>query len=271
MALASGSLAVNDAQPFETTYQCLWIRMPSAMSEGLKPGTTAETHGIGCATQLFAGEETAVVGVYERLPEPTKERIRFTQADQDAFIERWGHMHLLSDRKLSLRQVYENRLQSGLVSLEEGVVDHWSWDGRIVLAGDAAHKFTPSGGAGCNNGIVDVIALSNEIARTMKEVGMSPNTEEMASAFARYQALRYPLVSLACKDSGDATAMATWSTGTLRFVDRHVLPNTMFQRLVSKDGARAVANTPSFDYISGTDVIVGKIPWTKPMGEDSSS
>jgi 2-polyprenyl-6-methoxyphenol hydroxylase-like FAD-dependent oxidoreductase len=271
LALASGSLAINEAQPFETAYRCLWMRIPSSTSDVLKPGTSAETHGIGCATQLFAGEETTVVGVYEKLEKPTKKRMRFTPADEDALIERWGHLVLLADRRLTLRQVYENRIQSGLVSLEEGVVDHWSWDGRIVLAGDAAHKFTPSGGAGCNNGIVDVISLANEVARTMDEVGMNPSKTQLSEAFGRYQALRYPLVSLECKDSGDATAMAIWSTGTLRFVDRHVLPNTMFQRISSRDAAKANADTPSFDYIAGTDVILGKIPWTKPMGKGAQS
>ena len=141
-AIGSGSTELNAETPFLTTYRCLWVRFPKL--PGLTVGTTCETHGSGAATQLFVGEDSGVIGVYDRLEQPTKERIRHTQADQDALIERWGHIPVTPNASHTLRDVYTSRLESGLVSLEEGVVDCWSWDGRIVLAGDAAHKFTPS-------------------------------------------------------------------------------------------------------------------------------
>lgn len=133
----------------------------------LHEGLVAETHGVGAATQLFAGEETAALAVYERLPAPTKERVRFTAGDEEAIINRWRHLHLLKGKggikDFTLNDAYMSRLNSGLVSLEEGVVQHWSYDSRIVLVGDAAKKMTPSTGSGCNNGIIDVVTLANEL------------------------------------------------------------------------------------------------------------
>lgn len=270
LALESGSSAVNEENPYLTTYRCLWIRTPSGLSTGLKPGTTCETHGDGAATQLFAGEGTAVMGIYQRLDKPTKDRLRYTQADQDAMVEELGHIPLLPENNLSLREAYENRLQSGLVSLEEGVLDHWSWDGRIVLAGDAAHKFTPSTGAGCNNGIIDVIALSNEIAKVVNKVGFHPSTEEMASAFEEYHRARYPAVVQGCQESGNATAMATWMNGTLKFVDRYIFSIGIFQRVMAARGAQKVAATPAFDYIQGEESVVGSVPWVKPIPQGTA-
>lgn len=144
MQRESDSNNTSTQSAFLTTYRCLWLRFPRPSS--MPVGTTCESHGPFAATQLFAGEETAVTGVYERMEKPTRERVRYNQADQDALMERWGHIPITGDAKLTLRDAYNARIQSGLVSLEEGVVEQWSWNGRIVLAGDAAHKFTPSMG-----------------------------------------------------------------------------------------------------------------------------
>ena len=144
LAIEADSPEVNDEQPFLTTYRCIWIRFPTNASPLLHEGLTTETHGPRAATQLFAGEETGVTGVYERLPAPTRDRIRYTKADEEDLIREWGHLPLLKgDGKVpdfTLADAYRNKVSSGLVSLEEGVVDHWSFDSHIVLTGDSAHK-----------------------------------------------------------------------------------------------------------------------------------
>ena len=62
------------------------------------------------------------IGMYERLPEPTSERLHFSPADEEAFIRRWGSLPL--SPKLTVQDAYDSRVQSGLVSLEEGVVSN---------------------------------------------------------------------------------------------------------------------------------------------------
>jgi 2-polyprenyl-6-methoxyphenol hydroxylase-like FAD-dependent oxidoreductase len=179
---ATPAEAVNPEHPFLTTYNAMWIRFPT--TQGLKPGDAGETHGTDAAIQLFAGEDSAVVGIYARLPEPTEERIRWTAQDEARFVERWGHLRV-SDG-WTVKDTYEQRIGAGLVSLEEGVVPHWSWN-RIVLAGDAAHKFTPSTAAGCNNGILDVVVLANELHRMVEASAAGgradPSAAEIEAAF----------------------------------------------------------------------------------------
>ena len=257
---------VNDEKPYLTTYRCLWFRYPSALYPDLPAGVARETHGYGCTTQMFPGEGTGVAGLYETLPEPTRERIRYTKEDQDAVVARWGHLPLVKGGGLTLRAMYDNRIESGLVSLEEGVLDHWSWDGRVVLLGDAAHKFTPSTGAGCNHGIIDVVVLANELARTIAESGPGgPSRGDVARALDRYQGERYQAVVAGCKQSGGATAMATWASPVFKFMDTWVLPWKMFQGRMLRKGAEKIALTPAFEFIAGEETMIGEIPWARPI------
>jgi 2-polyprenyl-6-methoxyphenol hydroxylase-like FAD-dependent oxidoreductase len=95
-------------------------------------------------TQVFPADDgTAIIGVFEQLDQPTRERVRYTIEDQEALIRRWGHLPVDPRSELRLAEVYASRIECGLISLEEGVAKQWSWRGRVVLVGDAAHKSTP--------------------------------------------------------------------------------------------------------------------------------
>lgn len=265
-ALESGSTEANAEAPFLTTYKALWVRFPRL--SGVEVGTTCETHGSGAATQLFVGEDSGVIGVYERLEQPTNERLRHTQVDQDALVERWGHLPVTPGASHTLRDVYTSRLESGLVSLEEGVVDHWSWNGRIVLTGDAAHKFTPSTGAGCNNGMVDITVLVNELHAAMHNTrstcgdsAASPSRADLSTAFQTYQSLRQATVTEECARSGQATTTATWQTGVHKFIDRNIMSRHIVQRFLINSTAKTVASTPTLDFVSCANEMNGRVPW----------
>lgn len=247
LALNAGASNVNDDTPFLTTYRALWIRFPQMA--GLSVGATSETHGRDAATQLFIGEDSGVVALYERLERPTTERIRHTQADRDSCIGRWGHLPVMPGTRLTLRDLYTSQLESGLVSLEEGVVPHWSWDGRIVLAGDSAHKYTPSTGQGCNTGMIDIVVLVNELNALLQST-QAPTREQIGSAFRSYQDARREVVTSECATSSHATSMATWQTGIHKFIDRRVFSLHTVQRFVISSGAKSAARTPAFKFIS---------------------
>jgi 2-polyprenyl-6-methoxyphenol hydroxylase-like FAD-dependent oxidoreductase len=267
LALEAGSAAVNDATPFLTTYRCLWMRFPTADFPNMRPGFVSETHGHDASTQLFVGEETGVTGIYERLEAPTRDRLRFTTADQDALAARWGHIALTEGGTVTFADVYARRQQAGLVSLEEGVVDHWSWGGRVVLVGDAAHKFTPSTGAGCNSGIVDIVALGNELHALFegRAAGACPSTDEVAVALKAYQDSRYKSTVDGCQFAGGATALSTWASSKLKFMDRHIFPVGVVQKILQKKGAKEKAQVPVFTFIKGKERLVGEMPWAHPI------
>ncbi|KAK0714549.1 hypothetical protein B0H67DRAFT_512940 [Lasiosphaeris hirsuta] len=260
LALQSPSTSldqINEDHPFLTTYRSLWIRFPTQAD--LQPGDAKETHGVGCAIQLFAGEETSVIGMYERLDEPTKDRLRFGPADEEAFIKRWGNLPL--SRQLTVQDAYDSRVQAGLVSLEEGVVRNWSWE-RIVLVGDAAHKFTPSTGAGCNNGMVDVVALVNELSRVVSSQE-APEMDTIAGAFKAYQEKRFAAVVSGCEGASKATATATWKNKVFKFVDLHVISSHRVQKYLMHQAAPKVAATPALEFVEDGQMPEGKVPWVQ--------
>ncbi|CAG9946239.1 unnamed protein product [Clonostachys rosea f. rosea IK726] len=270
LAIDNESPFLNEEKPFLTTYRCLWTRFPA--TKGLPPGTTWETHGEKLATQLFAGDDTIVMCIYESLDEPTSDRCRYSKEDEEALIGRWGHLPLTPGQTLTIRDAYESRIQSGLVNLEEGVVKHWSWGGRIVLAGDAAHKFTPSTGAGFNNGIIDVVALANELCKELQvartealDLAAEPERAKVVAAFKAYEASRKEPVIEGCKLAGNATAMATWQNWILKFIDRYIFSMHVVQMFLSSQQASRTAQAPVFDFLDGEEELVGTVPWSVPL------
>ncbi|KAF5657976.1 hydroxylase [Fusarium heterosporum] len=259
LALNEGSEQVNEEKPFLTTFRVLWLRMPTKFA-GIEPGTTCETHGPDAATQLFAGEDSSVMGLYEKLDAPTRDRVRYTEADQAALVQKWGRIPLAPGGKLTLKDAFDARTQSGMVSLEEGVVNHWSWGGRVVLAGDSAHKFTPSTGAGCNNGLIDVVALVNHLY-SLRQTTPSPTATQLASAFQQYQTSRMDSVVEACRGAGQATSSATWQTGVFKFIDKHIIGITAVQSLLFGLGAPKMARSPKLTCIGGPEKLEGTVPW----------
>ncbi|KAF5021104.1 hypothetical protein F66182_6863 [Fusarium sp. NRRL 66182] len=260
LALNSNSSDINDEKPFLTTFRALWLRMPTKLA-GIEPGVTCETHGPTAATQLFAGQDTSVMGLYEKLDTPTRDRVRYTEKDQIALVERWGHIPLAPGGKLTLREAFNARTQSGLVSLEEGVVNHWSWGGRIVLVGDAAHKFTPSTGAGCNNGLIDVVSLVNELY-SLRQKTSSPTQVQLAAAFGSYQASRMESVIEACRSAGQATSSATWSSSLAKFIDKYMIGSTAVQNMVFCLGAPKMRQAPTL-MCMGNEAKIGPNAWTE--------
>lgn len=247
IAQAAGQIT-NIQDSFPATYRCLWVRFP--LRPEFKPGMTCETHGKNASTQFFVGHDSGVMGVYEPLEAPTHERLRFTEADKEAFVERWSSLPLIPGGAVTLGEAYKTKQEAGLVSLEEGVAERWSYDSRIVLVGDAAHKFTPSTGAGCNNGIVDVAALVNRLNVAIGENRMGSDRQRIQAAFEDYQEFRFAKVQEACQGSGQATATSVWQTGIHKFMDRHVISKHMVQRILSSTFAKELNTGPLFNFTS---------------------
>lgn len=248
LALEAGTPDVNEANPFVTTYQALWVRFPTSIlsGRGIQSGSATETHGFGAATQLFVGDETSTTGVYKKLPASKRNSARYDEKDEAELIEEIGDLMLLKgdgargQPDFCLRDAYEARLASGLVDLEEGVLPHWSWGGRVVLVGDAAHKFTPSMGSGLNFGMLDAVVLANRLHALSKEARDDGDCQRwwdqasLSRAFEAYQKERYEVVVDGCQQSSGATAMSTWASLGLRLLDQYLMPNPLVQWLLGK-------------------------------------
>ncbi|KAF4122104.1 2-polyprenyl-6-methoxyphenol hydroxylase [Geosmithia morbida] len=267
-ALNTGlSHATDDERSFVSTYRCLWMRFPLSASSRLEPGTASETHGPGTSTQLFCGPDSAVVAIYERLDSPTEERVRYTEADERSLIERRGDLSLLPGHALTMRRAYDLRIQSGMVDLEEGVAEHWSGGSRFVLVGDAAHKFTPNTGSGCNQGMVDVFALGNELYKAVasRDGDRTPAKESIEQAFQAYQDLRKPAAVAHCRAGGRVAATSTWSSAVLTFVDRWVFSLSQVRSYFIWKASVKESQMPMLSYVPGEERFTGSVPWVNPV------
>ena len=84
--------------------------------------------------------------VHFKLDEPVTypNRSRYTDEDMEKLANSIAN-HPMSDT-LVFGEVWKRRIRASIVNLEEGVLDHW-YHGRIVLAGDSAHKVSNEEGS----------------------------------------------------------------------------------------------------------------------------
>lgn len=166
---------VDEERPFSVQYRAMWCTYPRMYE--YPPGEHNITHGEPASLQFLNAADRSWVFVYEKLTDEEVAAaaaadggrgVRYTEADMEAFAARYGEMRV--GGKLKLKEFFPHRRHGGMANLEEGMVRRWS-GGRVVLAGDAAHKYTVNAGLGLNSGIQDAVALVNELRRCAESVG----------------------------------------------------------------------------------------------------
>lgn len=100
--------------------------------------------------------------------------------------------------------------------VHEGLADQYR-QGRIFLAGDAAHVHSPAGGQGMNLGIQDAHCLANKLAAVMKN-------EATPATLDQYQSERRPIAAKVVKLSSRMLEAANLSNPALIAIRNAVLP-----------------------------------------------
>lgn len=260
------SAPVDDGSPFPAEYKTLWCSVPRRFE--FAPGDHTITHANGCSLQFLNASERSWIFVYEKLEQPTRERVKYTEADLEAFAAKHGELTV--GHRLRLKDIVKERTAGGLTNLEEGIAKHWSHE-RIVLAGDACHKFTPNAGAGLNNGIQDVVALVNELHELCRLKGPPPSVTELGAAFARYQAARAEQVEADFNFSRYDTRLSAWPNWTYWFLDQWLLRYLPFRDALLRKFViqPKFSKTLCFDFLEGEELIKGKVPWLHPIKKPS--
>lgn len=251
---------VNEERPFPCTYRTIWCTIP-AQPQLFAQGDVLITHSDGSSVQMLNAARRAWVFVYEKLDQPTTERVRFTEADIEAFVAK--HADMMVGGKVRLGDLLKQRIKIGMANLEEGVLKQWSY-GRMVLAGDACHKYTPNAGQGLNNGIQDLAALGNELFALHTD---APTDEQLTGAFARYQALRANPVVQDYSFSAHMTRLSAWPNWLYWFADQWVMPNIPFMNhvylnwIISPPISRALVA----QFIPVEEPFAGTMPWAESI------
>jgi 2-polyprenyl-6-methoxyphenol hydroxylase-like FAD-dependent oxidoreductase len=118
---------------------------------------------------------------------------RFTKADAETLVAKHLDIPLTPDAKVTVRDLWRNRVTHSIVPLEEAFYDHWTF-GRFVCLGDSVHKMTPNMGAGGNSAIESVAALANELHLLLGHNRKSITTipiEAIHTALSSYQKTRH--------------------------------------------------------------------------------
>lgn len=250
------NIAWDEENPFTTEYKCMWCSFPRPS----EPGVSFETTHKDRSVMYITGSERGWILAYEKFPAPTKERHDYAEKDIEDFGDRIAEFPV--NETLKVKDVFSRRLTAGIADLQEGIVKNWSW-GRIVLVGDACHKFTPNAGLGLNNGIQDVVVLSNLLHAAIETAPAGePTKEALTDVFRRYRETRAEPLQKDFDKSALVTRLHAWVDTLHYFLSRFVLSSSFVSNLVAR-----YVTSPAFrkgfvlDYVRAAELPAGSVSW----------
>ena len=260
LALSASPTADWDAEaPYNAEYKCMWCSFPRPGP----PGHITDTQGQHRSLMYLSGKELSWVFLYERLPEATTDRPRYTKEDMMTYAEQFADMPV--NETLKVRDVFDIRT-AGMTNLDEGVVKNLSW-GRVVLVGDACHKVTPNAGRGYVTGVQDRVALVNGLRASLQS---SPDgaldNPTLAKVFEDYRRTRIAGMAADISFSRHATRLQAWANTAYYCVARYVMCWEFAHRLIHRfvNGPQ-MADGLVLDYAPMDEPFTGSMPWKHPM------
>lgn len=259
-------------EPFSTEYRCLWSSFP--LPAEVEQGYVTDAQSKDMSLMFLAGKERGWILLFKRIvpseastatTKPEKAtRARWTESDMRTFAMQFAEFPVTET--LKVKDVYEARLNEGMADLEEGILKRWSW-GRVVLAGDACHKFTPNAGRGLNNGIQDVVALCNGLHEMLNsKQGISPDEAALNKVFSEYQAIRSEPLKSDYKQSRFLSRMHAWRNMQYYIVARYIISCEWLVMLMLKFSASGlIKEALVLNYILADEPFSALIKWKHPL------
>lgn len=243
-----------DTWPMTAAYHGLYGRFDTCA--GLNPGTFYQSRDSGIISQVMVAEDRGHFAILRAIS-PTAEPKRYTAEDRDNLAKELTD-HMIGPG-VRFKAIWELTVKesAAMVNQEEGYCDKW-YHGRIVLAGDAAHKVTSVTGMGVNMGISSAAALANELYRTLQSEP-DPSTGAFEDAFARYQQIREPEASRLHTVGRMQIRTVTWETWAGWFYDRFVNPWVGKDKLVGLLG-KLIQRGQILEFVPFEDLPV-QVPW----------
>lgn len=247
--------------PYTSNYRCMWASFPrrTASGEGY------ETQSKDMSIMYLSGKDRGWIFLYEKLPEPTKERAFYTDEDVKAMAGRFADFHL--DETMTVKDVFAERMTSGMSDLQEGVCNNWGW-GRIVLAGDSIHKVCPNAGLGYQNGIQDVVSLINHLRKlvTSSEPSNRPSVSALEAMYETYKTERWAPVGRDASISASVTRIHAWANLWYYLIARFLLvPNFIDDLKANWQIAPAARAALTFNFLDAEEPFTGRVAWEHPL------
>ncbi|KAI5362502.1 putative FAD-binding domain, FAD/NAD(P)-binding domain superfamily [Septoria linicola] len=183
------SMADLDTVPVE--WRCIYgISKPNS---DLTPRNVTYRQGDGHSYLTMAGPQDKVYWfLFEKLEQPTRglyEKVpRYTNDDLEQVVAKYATDVVAGN--VTLGSLYETSISATLQALPEMTLPRWHFE-RMVLIGDAAHKFNPIAGQGSAQAIEDAAVLANRLAPLLRSTRSQSCTQtELNSAFETFQAKR---------------------------------------------------------------------------------
>ncbi|KAI0151994.1 FAD/NAD(P)-binding domain-containing protein [Hypoxylon sp. NC0597] len=275
---ASPEIDIDEEKPFVSEYKTAWCSFPLQGDEkGGPPGSVWWGHSKDHSVQYLLGNDRAWMFIYERLPAPTRESPRYTEADTVAFVEKWGDLFICDN--MQVKDVFPQRYHGGMTILQEGVLKRWFW-GRMVLVGDAAHKFTSNQGLGYNDGLDDTTILANQLYQVLHAPSQNdktkrteskgdPGLEVLSGAFERYQNARMKGAKENCALSATTTRLSAWRNSFYWLFDwwaRPYFPYWLDVWMVNYMFSERIRNGPVLDFVESEEPFpTASVPWKYPI------
>ncbi|KAL8911253.1 MAG: hypothetical protein Q9171_003551 [Xanthocarpia ochracea] len=241
---------------------------------GMGDRTMTCVHNRGYSFLILTQPDKVCYFAHIRLKESESftwpERERFTIERAEAAAAKIAD-HPISD-KVAFGELWKKRTRGSMISLEEGILKHWH-SGRIVLAGDSAHKITPNIALGGNSSMESVVVFCNHLHRTLAmHAGARLSRAALNSMFAAYQKEREPRINEVMQFSSMLTRLQAWDSVLLRFLATWVIPYQPDQRIADQMG-ELIRKAPKLDFVDvGPEFAKGKMARRgKCLNEDSKN
>lgn len=255
----------DEKTPFLSTYSCLWSSFPRPSD----PGQGFDTHHKDKSVMYLTGHERGWIFLYTKLPEPTRERASYTDSDIEACIDEFSDFPV--DDNFKVKDVWAMRLTAGMSNLEEGVAENWTW-GRVVLAGDAAHKFTPNTGQGLNAGIQDVVRLCNGLRSLQSSNSTKVTVTQLTKTLEAYEVERKAAVKAEIGRAAGATRCQARANPIYYFLGRYILTMSLVQYIILEFiFSPAVSSALVLNYVSAEEPFAGVMKWKHPLAAPGSA
>ncbi|KAK7993863.1 hypothetical protein PG989_007244 [Apiospora arundinis] len=263
-AIAPEAVVDEEKKRIQTGWKCLVGTGPPEPGLGERDMTSTSDEGFSFLA--LTQPDRAFWFVFCKLDTPVvwPQRVAYSEVDADALAEQLSD-HPVSE-SVSFGRLWRRRHRGVLIPIQEGVLRRW-YSGRVVLAGDAAHKMTPNIGLGGNTGLESVAVLCNHLVRTLQGTmappplsQQKPTQAALERCFQAYQDGHRARVERIVQLSRLITRVQAWDSPLNRWVAVWIMPK-LPDGLLAQVVSRLVRGAPKLDYVTTEGFPRGTVEW----------